>query len=41
MNDEVELPYDNTDPEDTFRYSQELIGKTLLDVLPRLVKTTN
>lgn len=33
MNDEVELPYDNTDPEDIFRYSQELIGKTFVDVL--------
>lgn len=33
MNDEVERPYDDTDPEDIFRYSQELISKTFVDVL--------
>lgn len=33
MNNEVERPYDDTDPEDIFRYSQELISKTFVDVL--------
>lgn len=33
MNDEVALPYDDTDPDDIFRYSQELISKTFVDVL--------
>ena len=38
MNDEVERPYDDTDPEDIFRYSQELISKTFVDVLATVFK---
>ena len=33
MNDEVALPYDDTNPKDILRYSQELIGHTFVDVL--------
>ena len=38
MNNEVELPYDETDPQDIENYAKKLIGKTFYDVLREYFK---